>query len=135
MKIGSGPKTMELAKDFASDDLSGLKRYRFRVRQIGPMQITIYRSGYTGEDGLEVVVPSALANVLTPKLVGLMLFLALYLALLAASIGWMRARPPMEAGAYSARCFVLAGAVTCGFFFLSTPTGRGRTARRAAAWS
>jgi aminomethyltransferase len=65
-----GPKTMELAKDFASEDLSALKRYRFRVRQIGPMQITIYRSGYTGEDGLEVVVPSALANVLTPKLFG-----------------------------------------------------------------
>jgi len=65
-----GPKTLEIAKDFTSDDLSTLKRYRFRVRQIGPMQITIYRSGYTGEDGLEVVVPAALANVLMPKLFG-----------------------------------------------------------------
>jgi len=65
-----GPKTLELAKDFTTDDLTTLKRYHFRVRQIGPMQIVIYRTGYTGENGLEIVVPAALANVLVPKLFG-----------------------------------------------------------------
>jgi len=65
-----GPKTLELSKDFTADDLSTLKRYRFRVRQVGPMQIVIYRTGYTGEDGLEIVLPAALANVMVAKLFG-----------------------------------------------------------------
>jgi Gpi18-like mannosyltransferase len=56
----------------------------------------------------------------TPKFAGLTLFLALYAALLAASVVWMRAKPPLQPGEYSARCFALAGAVTCGFFFFST---------------
>jgi len=65
-----GPRTMELSKDFTQQDLSELKRYRFRARQLGPMQIIIYRSGYTGEDGLEVVLPAALVPVMAVKLLG-----------------------------------------------------------------
>jgi aminomethyltransferase len=65
-----GPKTMELSQDLATQDLSTLKRYHHRLRQIGPMQIIIYRSGYTGEDGLEVVVPAALARMMVPRLLG-----------------------------------------------------------------
>jgi len=65
-----GPKTIELSKEFTEDDLSSLKRYHFRVRAAGPLRITVYRSGYTGEDGLEIVLPSVLVNVLAPKLFG-----------------------------------------------------------------
>lgn len=65
-----GPKTMEIAEQFGAGDLSSLKRYRFTVRQIGPIAITIYRCGYTGEDGVEVVVPAGLVGMILPKLLG-----------------------------------------------------------------
>jgi aminomethyltransferase len=65
-----GPRTMEIAEQLGAGDLSSLKRYRFAVRQIGPIAITIYRCGYTGEDGVEVVVPAGLIGMLLPKLLG-----------------------------------------------------------------
>lgn len=65
-----GPKTMEIAKEIAGDELDSLKRYRLMVKNVGPMPIFIYRSGYTGEDGLELVVSSALVPMLLPKLLG-----------------------------------------------------------------
>jgi aminomethyltransferase len=65
-----GPRTLELSKEFTDENLSALKRYRFRVKEAGPMRILIYRSGYTGEDGLEIVLPSILVKVLAPKLFG-----------------------------------------------------------------
>ncbi len=65
-----GPRTIGLATELSGDDLSGLGRYRFRVREIGPMRIVIYRSGYTGEDGVEVVLPTALVGLLASRLFG-----------------------------------------------------------------
>lgn len=65
-----GPKTLELAKELTGNDLTALKRYHFTVRDFGPLQIVVYRSGYTGEDGLEVVLPAALVPYLIPKLLG-----------------------------------------------------------------
>ena len=65
-----GPRTMEIAEQLGAGDVSGMKRYRFAVRQIGPISITIYRCGYTGEDGVEVVVPAGLVGMLVPKLLG-----------------------------------------------------------------
>ncbi len=66
-----GPRTMELAKEVAAGaDLSSLKRYHFKVRELGPLCITTYRSGYTGEDGLEIVIPAMMAGPLVPRLLG-----------------------------------------------------------------
>jgi len=65
-----GPKTLEIAKELTGDDLTTLKRYHFTVRDLGPLQIITYRSGYTGEDGLEVVLPAPLVSFLVPKLFG-----------------------------------------------------------------
>lgn len=65
-----GPKTMEIAEQLGAGDLSSLKRYRFTVRQVGPVSITLYRCGYTGEDGLEVVLPAGLIGMLLPRLLG-----------------------------------------------------------------
>ena len=65
-----GPKTLELAQELTGSDMSSLKRYRFSVREVGPMSIVTYRCGYTGEDGFEVVIPAGLAPVLVPRLLG-----------------------------------------------------------------
>jgi len=65
-----GPRTLDLAREMTGDDLGTLKRYRFIVRDFGPLQIVIYRSGYTGEDGLEVVLPAVLVATLVPRLLG-----------------------------------------------------------------
>ena len=64
-----GPKTMNLVREITGQDLSGLKRYRFTTFEyLG--RITVYRSGYTGEDGLEVVLPSGMVGLLIPRLLG-----------------------------------------------------------------
>lgn len=65
-----GPKTLELAEDLTGLDLSGLKRYRFAEYTYMMMRIIVYRSGYTGEDGLEVVFPASAAGLLVPQLLG-----------------------------------------------------------------
>ena len=65
-----GPRTMELAGELGGEDILELKRYRLLVREMGPVKILVYRSGYTGEDGVEVVLPASLVNMFTPKLFG-----------------------------------------------------------------
>jgi aminomethyltransferase len=65
-----GPKTVELAQQLTGADLSGLKRYHFTVRPVGAVAVVTYRSGYTGEDGLEVVIPAGLTPFLVPQLLG-----------------------------------------------------------------
>lgn len=65
-----GPKTMELAEQITGRDLSGLKRYRFTTYELMGMRIIVYRSGYTGEDGLEVVLPAGAVRLLIPNLLG-----------------------------------------------------------------
>lgn len=65
-----GPRAMTLAAEIVPVDLSALKRYRFIAVEFLGMQFSIFRSGYTGEDGLEVVCPAGAARMLLPKLVG-----------------------------------------------------------------
>jgi aminomethyltransferase len=65
-----GPRTLELAAQLTGLDFSGLKRYRLRVHEYMGIEIIVYRSGYTGEDGLEVVVPAASVSFLVPLLLG-----------------------------------------------------------------
>lgn len=65
-----GPKTMELAAELMGAELSGIKRYRFRTFDLMGARITVYRSGYTGEDGYEVVFPANLASMLVPRVLG-----------------------------------------------------------------
>ncbi len=65
-----GPKTLDLAQDMMGEDLSTIKRYRFRTIELMGMPITLYRSGYTGEDGFEVVLPAGIATMLMPRLLG-----------------------------------------------------------------
>jgi len=65
-----GPKTIDLAREMAGADISSLKRYHFQVQELGPLSIITYRSGYTGEDGVEVVLPAGLVGPLVPRLLG-----------------------------------------------------------------
>lgn len=65
-----GPKTMELAKQLTGADFSSLKRYRLTVRELMDAKLIVYRSGYTGEDGLEVVLPAGLVKLFLPQLLG-----------------------------------------------------------------
>jgi aminomethyltransferase len=65
-----GPKTLELAQDLVATDLSSIKRYHHTTFELMGMRITLYRSGYTGEDGFEVVVPAGIVRMLLPRLLG-----------------------------------------------------------------
>jgi len=53
-----GPKVMELLSKVSSE-ISELKRYRFFVKNMMIMKIMIARTGYTGEDGVEVILPAS----------------------------------------------------------------------------
>ena len=64
------PKTVELANEITGQDLSSLKRYRFISYELMMLRILVYRSGYTGEDGVEVVVPAGTVSMLVPRLLG-----------------------------------------------------------------
>ncbi len=65
-----GPKTRGLVREIVGTDLSSIRPYRFRTFELMGMQITVYRSGYTGEDGFEVVVPAGITKMLLPRLLG-----------------------------------------------------------------
>lgn len=65
-----GPRTIELAEQITGRDLSGVRRYRFVTYDILAFRVVVYRSGYTGEDGLEVVLPAGAVGLLLPRLLG-----------------------------------------------------------------
>lgn len=58
-----GPEAMQLLDAVLPIDLSDLKRYRFKGGDFQGAAFAVYRSGYTGEDGAEVVMPAALAPI------------------------------------------------------------------------
>lgn len=64
-----GPRVIEKLADVLPIDLRGLKRYHFASDEYMMVPFTIYRSGYTGEDGVEIVIPARQAELLI-KLTG-----------------------------------------------------------------
>jgi len=57
-----GPKVMEMISDF-SQSIPDLKRYRFIEKSILMVaKIQVSRTGYTGEDGVEIILPAKLAG-------------------------------------------------------------------------
>jgi aminomethyltransferase len=52
-----GPKVMELIGKF-SREVPTLKRYRFATKNLLIVKLIISRTGYTGEDGVEVILPA-----------------------------------------------------------------------------
>lgn len=56
-----GPRVMELVSQF-SKEIPTLKRYRFAVKNLLVMKIIVSRTGYTGEDGVEAILPASAIN-------------------------------------------------------------------------
>ena len=56
-----GPKVMDIIGR-VSKEIPALKRYRFAVKNVVIMKIFVSRTGYTGEDGVEVILPRPRAS-------------------------------------------------------------------------
>lgn len=56
-----GPKVMELLANFTRE-VSDLKRYRFIEKSMLIAKVMISRTGYTGEDGVEIILPKMFAG-------------------------------------------------------------------------
>ncbi len=52
-----GPKVMDMVSNF-SKEIPTLKRYRFVQKNFLVMKLLVSRTGYTGEDGVEVILPA-----------------------------------------------------------------------------
>ncbi len=64
-----GPAAMDLIAKF-SRSIPELKRYRFQQKQILIAKFLISRTGYTGEDGIEAILPKALAGKAVKMMLG-----------------------------------------------------------------
>ncbi len=53
-----GPKVMGFISKFSSE-IAGLKRFRFIEKNLVVLKVMIARTGYTGEDGVEVIMPKS----------------------------------------------------------------------------
>lgn len=56
-----GPNVMELIGGFSSE-IPALKRYRFTIKNLFIAKVLVSRTGYTGEDGVEVILPAKFAD-------------------------------------------------------------------------
>ena len=56
-----GPQVMDIIGQF-SNEVPALKRYSFCVKNMLVVKLIISRTGYTGEDGVEVIMPAKMAD-------------------------------------------------------------------------
>ncbi len=54
-----GPKVIDMIRKFSSE-IPNLKRYRFAVKNLMIMKVIVSRTGYTGEDGVEAILPAGM---------------------------------------------------------------------------
>src|SRR5918993_85932 len=65
-----GPKVIDRVSGVLPVDLASMKRYHFESgNYMGMLKFTVFRSGYTGEDGVEIVIPAKVAP-MAMKLIG-----------------------------------------------------------------
>ncbi len=62
-----GPKVMDIVSTM-SREIPTLKRYRFAEKSLLVAKLTVSRTGYTGEDGVEVIMGSTVAKFVLPML-------------------------------------------------------------------
>ncbi len=65
-----GPRAVDLVAGIFTDSVRSLKYYFARPLRYREVDGFISRTGYTGEDGFEVVVPSAVGRLLWEELIG-----------------------------------------------------------------
>lgn len=56
-----GPKVIERLSSVLPIDLRSLKRYHFETANLMIVKMMVFRSGYTGEDGVEIILPAKMA--------------------------------------------------------------------------
>lgn len=66
-----GPEAMPQVQRLLGIDLSNLKRYRFLTQVYMTYRYSVFRTGYTGEDGVEVILPVNLIKLAMPTLLGM----------------------------------------------------------------
>jgi aminomethyltransferase len=64
-----GPKVIERMAEILPVDVKAMKRYTFESSSFMLIKFTCFRSGYTGEDGVELILPAKMAA-MAIKLVG-----------------------------------------------------------------
>jgi aminomethyltransferase len=57
-----GPKALEVLQPLTAVDLASLKYYWFAHGEVANVRATVSRTGYTGEDGFEILVPPGSAD-------------------------------------------------------------------------
>lgn len=65
-----GPKVIDRISGVLPVDIKGLKRYGFLTDSFMLVNFTIFRSGYTGEDGIEMILPAKMAPMAIKLLAG-----------------------------------------------------------------
>ncbi|MFP4143930.1 MAG: glycine cleavage system aminomethyltransferase GcvT [Phycisphaeraceae bacterium] len=61
MVAAQGPKVMETIGRFSSE-VPSLRKFHFAQKNLMIAKLTISRTGYTGEDGVEVILPASMAS-------------------------------------------------------------------------
>jgi aminomethyltransferase len=67
-----GPKVIDRVADLLPIDIRAMKRYTFETGSLLLTKFTVFRSGYTGEDGVEIVIPAKVAAMAMKMLAGKM---------------------------------------------------------------
>ncbi|HWE02950.1 MAG TPA: glycine cleavage system aminomethyltransferase GcvT [Tepidisphaeraceae bacterium] len=57
-----GPKVIDRVASILPVDLKSMKRYRFETSSFMMVKFSVFRSGYTGEDGVEIILPAKMAS-------------------------------------------------------------------------
>ena len=57
-----GPRALEVLQPLTGVDLAAIKYYSFAHGEVASVRATISRTGYTGEDGFEILVPPSSAD-------------------------------------------------------------------------
>ncbi len=65
-----GPMVIEKLADVLPVDVRAMKRYQFETGSLMMTKFTVFRSGYTGEDGVEVILPARMAGMAMKMLGG-----------------------------------------------------------------
>jgi aminomethyltransferase len=64
-----GPKVLDRVGEILPVDLKSMKRYTFVTDSFMLIKFSVFRSGYTGEDGVELILPAKAAS-MAMKLLG-----------------------------------------------------------------
>ena len=65
-----GPKVIDRLAEILPVELKSMKRYSFETSSYMLIKFTVFRSGYTGEDGVELILPSKVAGMAMKMVAG-----------------------------------------------------------------